>query len=841
MKRIISIALLAVVVLTASICYGEKVTINFDPSDVSIAEVQRQGVTYFQLEFSNNVKNNYVLSVFRESDSVGFPEIPCRNAMLAIPFGHKAEVTNVVLGGEMPIFQGEETYIIPAQPKLPTKDGYNFPQFQQAKAEGYQELNGYPKPEESVRLVDIGILENYTIATLRIVPFWYDPVNGNLLLFTTVSFELITVPDDLQMDNIGGITIVWPEYIPYPEDCIKRMVENPLQMAQFAAPFRKIPETPQRPWIFELIVVPDSSYIIEANRLKLWRTDTHKRAEIITMEQIANSGYFGDLPEKMRQTFKHWYLTNGTKAFLVVGTESESIRYLYPYDTDTSPQDLPNLHIGNSLYLGEFSRKYGDWDFDRDGLYGEPTDDRPNLFNAGCVGTVPARTPQEFGDYVDKVISYESNGSGGNLLWATTCADQMLYSGQQLYCPMYVPEYVPVDNYSIIEKPDGYNENPVGSFGEEVVNFIRVNKPDYVVDIAHASPDHSAPMARRFNTPPKSYVSTRIENGGYGHHGYIPSLAGSHNKNVSWTMGCDLAAYDARYWYGDVKSVGEEYLLVPDGGAVIYCGHSRFGWVASSRYMTAKFWDHIFNYPGENIAGIAFRNTRLNFPNYRDENFTMALLGDPAVEIYTDHSKEFQVFLPPGYILDPGQVEISAIVLDNNSEPAEGSVICVRQRERFRYGLVGSNGMLYDPNGNPLTFMVRGTEGSVKLTINQPLGSGWNYKVNQVTIPVNLGEDEHSNDREGVANLPTEFALSQNLPNPFNTTTTINFALPEDRQVTIEVYNLLGQKVATLLDDYQAAGYHQVTWDAKDNSSGIYFYRLTANERVFTKRMTLLK
>ena len=91
------------------------------------------------------------------------------------------------------------------------------------------------------------------------------------------------------------------------------------------------------------------------------------------------------------------------------------------------------------------------------------------------------------------------------------------------------------------------------------------------------------------------------------------------------------------------------------------------------------------------------------------------------------------------------------------------------------------------------------------------------------------------------SNLPTEFALAQNYPNPFNPSTTIEFALPEKAHVTLEIFNLLGQKVATIADGEFAAGVHAVTWQAENASSGIYFYRLNAGSEAITRKMALLK
>ncbi len=89
--------------------------------------------------------------------------------------------------------------------------------------------------------------------------------------------------------------------------------------------------------------------------------------------------------------------------------------------------------------------------------------------------------------------------------------------------------------------------------------------------------------------------------------------------------------------------------------------------------------------------------------------------------------------------------------------------------------------------------------------------------------------------------LPAEFSLSQNSPNPFNPVTQIKFALPRDCWVKLEVYNILGQKVATLVDERQRAGYKTARWDAGSLSSGIYFYHLQVRNLVETKKMILLK
>lgn len=89
--------------------------------------------------------------------------------------------------------------------------------------------------------------------------------------------------------------------------------------------------------------------------------------------------------------------------------------------------------------------------------------------------------------------------------------------------------------------------------------------------------------------------------------------------------------------------------------------------------------------------------------------------------------------------------------------------------------------------------------------------------------------------------IPAAFELSQNYPNPFNPTTLIRFGLPQDAEVKLEILNLSGQHVATLLQARQAAGYHNVEFDAGHLASGAYFYRLTAANFSAMKKLMLLR
>ena len=103
-----------------------------------------------------------------------------------------------------------------------------------------------------------------------------------------------------------------------------------------------------------------------------------------------------------------------------------------------------------------------------------------------------------------------------------------------------------------------------------------------------------------------------------------------------------------------------------------------------------------------------------------------------------------------------------------------------------------------------------------------------NITVNQLTV-------------EDPSFLPDLIYLAQNYPNPFNPSTVIEFTLPEKAEVSLVVYDLLGNKVATLKEEPLDAGHHTVSWNGANSSAGIYVYRLQVGGVTETKKMILLK
>ena len=129
--------------------------------------------------------------------------------------------------------------------------------------------------------------------------------------------------------------------------------------------------------------------------------------------------------------------------------------------------------------------------------------------------------------------------------------------------------------------------------------------------------------------------------------------------------------------------------------------------------------------------------------------------------------------------------------------------------------------------------------------VDNDYASGNFYRLKQMDLSAAVHYSDAVNPQSTTAIAPpakpTVYSMSQNYPNPFNPSTNIDFTLPQDSHVRIEVYNMIGQKVMTLMDEAKTAGYYTVKLDGTNLASGMYIYRLSTGQHTFLKRLLLLK
>ena len=145
--------------------------------------------------------------------------------------------------------------------------------------------------------------------------------------------------------------------------------------------------------------------------------------------------------------------------------------------------------------------------------------------------------------------------------------------------------------------------------------------------------------------------------------------------------------------------------------------------------------------------------------------------------------------------------------------------------------------------GEPVRLAIAG-EGPYELQLwsgTEDRGSRTVLAGEQVSLPGDVTRISLSAQAELLVDLPQELALEQNYPNPFNPGTQIRYALPKEMDVKLTVYNIMGQRVADLVDGRQNAGWHTVSFDASALSSGMYIYRMQAGDFVQARKMILIK
>ncbi|MEA3392052.1 MAG: T9SS type A sorting domain-containing protein, partial [Candidatus Marinimicrobia bacterium] len=164
------------------------------------------------------------------------------------------------------------------------------------------------------------------------------------------------------------------------------------------------------------------------------------------------------------------------------------------------------------------------------------------------------------------------------------------------------------------------------------------------------------------------------------------------------------------------------------------------------------------------------------------------------------------------------------------------------------------NRFFMDPNGDPLTYTWSGNSANLNISLQDDslvvLTPGSDYLGTETVTFVakdNEGDStSHTLDvwvsETGIADaMPGDFRCDQNYPNPFNPSTSIRYQLPENRYVSLYIYDLSGHKIRTLINGIQDAGYYTVQFHADDLPSGVYIYRLQAGNDVRTMKMILMK
>lgn len=577
----------------------------------------------------------------------------------------------------------------------------------------------------------------------------------------------------------------------------------------------------------EYLIVTSAELVEAFEPLRLWKQLKGLRSEIVTMDEVLASSSGVDDAAQLRDYLIYSYYQGVDYVLLGGDEEIIPIRYAYHRNSDEMPtKDL--LQICD-LYYADLT---GDWDADGDGLYGEPLDDEPDLVPEIRVGRVPANTAEEVQRFVTKLIAYEQNPGGGEYDYLQRslfiAADQMRdYHdvGEHTLLAEALPSTVTADLSSLIEAPSGKAETPSAPAVDSALEQLN-DGWGMISLLIHGIPDGWVLRSHDYNQWPKSYIYTGP--GAAGDHGYLPTYSGSQKPGVIYSVGCSNGAFDTdtQPWFGQNPCIAEAFLQQQSGGAIAFIGYSRWGWVSSSWKLERSFLEYIYQQDG-NLAD-ALRHSKLDYPNYRDLAYGLNLYGDPETEMWTTAPAQLSIVTPE--VTSLGYNEVTITVRNGALPCLEALVSIVANGEIIAQMSTDANGIVsaaldYHPEVEYEVIAYK--EGHATATT-----------VLTPAISLDVDDDQYA--------LPDKFSLEQNFPNPFNPTTQIVFNLARSAHVELEVFNLLGQRVAVLADEWLSAGSHQVGWDGRNDDgeaqpSGLYFARLAAAEQSDVIKMSLLK
>jgi len=253
------------------------------------------------------------------------------------------------------------------------------------------------------------------------------------------------------------------------------------------------------------------------------------------------------------------------------------------------------------------------------------------------------------------------------------------------------------------------------------------------------------------------------------------------------------------------------------------------------------------------IGSIQFQNVVIN--EFMSQNSTT--IADPSgqyddwIELYNNTNSEID--LSGCYLSDSYSNTTKWSFPSNTKIPAKGYLLIWADEDSAQEGLhamfklsaSGEQIILSNPDLTVIDSVKFGSQATDKSMARIPNGTGL-FKQVQIATPGKENTDNTTSIKNTEKYLPTSYVLNQNYPNPFNPATNISFSLPKDSYVKLEIFNILGQHICTLIDNKLSAGNHTISWKPKKESTGLYLYKLTAkdsNGESFTqvKKMLYMK
>lgn len=295
-------------------------------------------------------------------------------------------------------------------------------------------------------------------------------------------------------------------------------------------------------------------------------------------------------------------------------------------------------------------------------------------------------------------------------------------------------------------------------------------------------------------------------------------IPGSYN-HVSWML-YFFETFGTTFWVDVWDIIRADYLNTPDSEDLIPFVDAVSQ--ALELYETNFPQEHLMNHMWHMVAGPNFMTPGFGFDEsaeYPTANFSKTLTQPPdsvTNRYLRSHAADYLEVVP------------------SNITPGQPSIFLESDINGFGIGVVG-----FFKNGEiDIEFMVNPNSSSQSLQTTW----SWDDLIDMRIAVVNTHRESSGTYNLTVSStIPEEDTITQNYPNPFNPVTTIEFALTERKDVVVEVYDRIGRKISTLVDEQLGRGFHTVRFDGTGLASGVYFYRIVTNQTAITRKMVLVK
>jgi len=660
-------------------------------------------------------------------NKMGEPALPVRNIYVALPGNAR------VIGVELSSFAVRElsgTYrVYPAQPPVPTKKDAKIGPFVQPKDLIYNSSEPYPK--NIVEYVGTGLLGGQKIAMLRVYPVQYIPSLGVLKFYDRIEFNLITKSDEQPPPVILRSQKAQWTY----DEISKDLVINPEEIGKnssYALPTGQF---------FEYLIITNDQLVSSFQPLADWKTQKGIPAVIRTTSWI-NSYYSGrDLQEKIRSYLKIAYQDSGL-VWVLLGGDTPIVPCRFAkIDLETYSENIPS-----DLYYSDLD---GSWDYDGDGLYGEP-EDSLDMFPDVFVGRAPVSNVQQAQRFVNKVFTYSRTPTLGYQLRGLFFAEYMdSRTDQGIAKDMIIDRYLPE------------RFNPVTRLYASLGNLNKTAVINYLNQGFNITNHCGHANYNVLSTGP-DYLG----NSDFDGLTNAPMFTG-----ILYSIGCWPAAID-------YNCIAEHFVNSPNGGG-FFIGNSRYGWFTpsfpgygSSDMFDQGFFSEVF-LNLEPRLGVALAGSKLQYAadahtvnDYRWICFELTLLGDPEMALWTDEPGNLTVHYADTLVVGESEFLVSVI---NNDQPVKDALVCVSKGDEvYKSGMTGADGQLrlriFPTSAGSLSITVTASnflpyQGSAVIVSNRPHITQCGYVIN----------DAFGNT-DGIVNPGEKIGMFLNLTNSGNQT-----------------------------------------------------------------------